>query len=90
MYSTIQLKTQARSLTTDERDLGLILEIAQFTDYTIDHSKLFINLVDKDTTIVTIKFTDVNALLRVTEDIDFRLRMKTMKTMFKKTSVESV
>jgi hypothetical protein len=87
MYSTVQLKTQARSLTTDERDLGLILEIAQFTDYTIDHSKLFINLVDKDTTIVTIKFTDVNALLRVTEDIDFRLRMKTMKTMFKKSSI---
>ena len=84
MYSTVQLKTQARSLTTDERDLCLILEIAQFTDYTIDHSKLLINLVDIDTIIVTLKLTDVNALLRVTEDIDFQLRIKTMKTMFKK------
>ena len=32
MYSTVQLDTPARRLTTDEMSLCLILEIAQFTD----------------------------------------------------------
>jgi hypothetical protein len=72
----IQLQTQVRKLTTDELSLGLILKIAKFDDYSIDHTKLFINLRDKDKIVVTLKFTDIDALFRVTKDIDYRLKVK--------------
>jgi hypothetical protein len=38
----IQLQTQVRKLTPDELSLGLILEIAKFDDYSIDHTKLLL------------------------------------------------
>ena len=74
----IQLQTQVYKLTTDELSLGLVLEVATFDDYSIDHTKLFINLRDKDNIVVTLKFTDINSLFRVTKDIDLCLNIKKM------------
>ena len=81
-YQMIQLQTQVYKLTTDELSLGLILEIAKFDDYSIDHTKLFINLRDKDKIVVTLKFTDMDALLRVKKYLDICLNIKNNKKKY--------
>ena len=74
----IKLETQVYKLTTDQLSLNLILKIATFDDYSIDHTKFIINLRDKDKIVVTLKFADIDALFRVTKDIDQHLNIKNM------------